>query len=183
MLWRMHHWLSRRLHLLCLLEHPIGSLLSHRRLWNWWTSRLLISRFHVRYTDTPYLLSCLIVENPVDSLLMSRLWDQYFWRRLGLKQDSKTLLWSHRRWRRCVSLCIMLWTPCILRIRLYCRCILLGTHRLGGRRIWLRGHQLRSRCIKLCLDWCGKEIWMHTIPSHWIPLFGESRRRSFTTRF
>ena len=63
-------------------------------------------------------------------------------------------------------------------IRLCCRCILLSTHRPSDRWIRLRGHRLRSRCIKLCLHWCGEEIWRHTIPSHWIPPFGKSRRIS-----
>ena len=78
LLWHMHHRLPSRLHLLCLLGHPIGCLLSCHRLWSGWTSRLLISRFHVWYADTSYLSSCLIMENPVDSLLMRRLRNQYF---------------------------------------------------------------------------------------------------------
>jgi hypothetical protein len=28
---------------------------------------IIDQRFHIRYADTPYLSSCLIVENPVDS--------------------------------------------------------------------------------------------------------------------
>ena len=86
-----------------------------------------------------------------------------------------TLLWSHRRRCQCVELRSHLRIPCTLCIRLCCRGILLGIHRLSDRWIRLRSHRLRSRCIKLSFDWCGKEIWIHTIPSHWIPSFGESR--------
>ena len=95
-----------------------------------------------------------------------------------MEHDCETLLQSHRRWRRCIGLCSHLRTPCALCIRLCCRCILLRSHRLGGRWIRLRGHRLRSRCIKLPFDWCGKEIWMHTISSWKIPSFGKSRCRS-----
>ena len=106
------------------------------------------------HTYTLYLSSCLIVKNPIDSLLMRRLRNQHFCWRLGLNKDSKTLLWGHRR---------------------RCQCILLSSHRLGSRWIRLRGHWLRSRCIKLSFDWYGKEIWMHTISSRRIPSFGKSR--------
>ena len=88
-----------------------------------------------------------------------------------MEHNCKTLLWGHRRWCRCVSLSSHLRTPCTLHIQLCCRCILLGTHRPGGRWIWLRGHRLRSRCIKLHLGRRRKEIWMHAIPSSRIPSF------------
>ena len=97
----MTHRLSSRLHLLGLLSYPIRCLLSHRRLCSWWVSRLLTSNIHVRHIDITYLSSCLIVEYPVDSLLM---------RILGLEQDGKTLLWGHRRW--------CLWHPRCLHSRI-----------------------------------------------------------------
>ena len=99
-----------------------------------------------------------------------------------MEHDCKTLLWGHRRWHRCVELCNHLRTSHTLCIRLCCRCILLGTHRLGDRWIRLRGHRLRSRCIKLCLDWCSKEIWMHTIPSSRILSLRKHGRRSILHR-
>ena len=68
LLWCMHHQLSSRLHLMCLLGYLIGCLLSHHRLWSRWTSRLLTSSIHVRYIDTPQLYCRLIMENPVDAV-------------------------------------------------------------------------------------------------------------------
>ena len=69
----MVHRLSNRLHLMCLLCYPIGCLLSHHRLCSWWVSWLLTNNIHVWHINTPYLSSRLIVEYPVDSLLMRRL--------------------------------------------------------------------------------------------------------------
>ena len=118
------------------------------------------------------------MENPIGSFLVRGLWKQNLCRRLGLEQDYETLLRGHQRWCRCIGLCSHLRTPCALCIWLHCWSILLRSHRLGGRWIRLRGHRLRSRCIKLPFDWCGKEIWMHTISSWKIPSFGKSRCRS-----
>ena len=43
----MIHRLFSRLLLVCMLSYPIGCLLSHRRLWSRWTSRLLNCSIHV----------------------------------------------------------------------------------------------------------------------------------------
>ena len=66
----MIHRLFSRLHLMCLLSYPIGCLLSHRRLWSRWTSRLPASSIHIWHVDISQLSSRLIMENPIDSFLM-----------------------------------------------------------------------------------------------------------------
>jgi len=69
-------------------------------------------------------------------------------------------------------------TPCVVHIRLYCRCILLRIHRLSSRWIMPRSRRLRNRRVKLCIRLWSKEIRWHTIPSSWILSFWKSRCRS-----